>query len=157
MTCTEVFKLFQAAASFFKTVAPFFQTVASIATVFIFVVGWRKIKLAMEQAKTTFEDGLTEQYRRIMKNIPSDIWLGSELDALGEKHRTRCRDAIYRYIDLSNEQAFLHSKKRVRNATWDEWRDGIQSNMKLPAFKAVWAQVKEKCPASFMELRRLVP
>lgn len=62
----------------------------------------------------------------------------------------------HRYIDLSNEQAFLHNKKRVTDEAWTEWSDGIKYNMKLPAFEEVWEQVKEKCPASFKELRVLV-
>jgi hypothetical protein len=78
-----------------------------------------------------------------MEDIPTYVWLGAELKELGEEQRDRCRDAIYRYIDLSNEQAFLHNKKRVTNDAWIEWRKGIQTNMKLPAFAEVWAQVKE--------------
>ena len=142
MTWTEVFKLSEA--------------VTSIATVVLVFLVWRQIRLAGKQATTTFEDGLTEQYRRIMENIPTDIWLGSELKALNEECRDRCRDAIYRYIDLSNEQAFLHNKKRVTDEAWIEWSDGIKLNMKLSAFAEVWTQVKEKCPASFKKLRVLV-
>jgi hypothetical protein len=142
MTWTEVFKLSEA--------------VTSIATVVLVFLVWRQIRLAGKQATTTFEDSLTEQYRRIMENIPTDIWLGSELKALDEERRHHCRDAIYRYIDLSNEQAFLHNKKRVTDEAWIEWSDGIKLNMKLSAFDEVWTQVKEKCPASFKELRVLV-
>ena len=91
-----------------------------------------------------------------MRDIPTDIWLGSELKAVGEEQRDRCRDAIYRYIDLSNEEAFLHDKKRVTNEAWIEWSKGIKINMKLPAFAEVWAQVNAKNPASFEELRALV-
>ena len=90
-----------------------------------------------------------------MEDIPTDIWLGSELNALCEEQRDRCRDAIYRYIDLSNEEAFLYSKKRVTDEAWIEWRNGIKNNMKLPAVAEVWALVKEKSPASFEEPRAL--
>jgi hypothetical protein len=121
-----------------------------------FVLTWLQLIQVRKQARTTFEDSLTEQYRRIMENIPTDIWLGSELKALGEEQRDRCRDAIYRYIDLSNEEAFLYSKKRGTDDSWIEWHKGIKTNMKLPAFAEVWAQVKEKGPASFEELRALV-
>jgi hypothetical protein len=142
MTWTEAFKLSEA--------------VTSIATVVLVFLVWQQIRLARKQATTTFEDSLTEQYRGIMENIPTDIWLGSELKALNEERRDRCRDAIYRYIDLSNEQAFLHDKKRVADVAWSEWIDGIKVNMKLPAFAEVWTQVKEKCPESFKEFRLLV-
>jgi hypothetical protein len=125
------------------------QAIASVATVVAVVLTWLQLIQVRKQATTTFEDRLTEQYRRIMENIPTDIWLGSELKALGDGLRDRCRDAIYRYIDLSNEEAFLHSKKRVTEDTWIEWRKGIKTNMELPAFAEVWAEVKKKTPASF--------
>ena len=142
MTWTEAFQLTQA--------------LASIATVVLVILAWQQIRVVGKQARTTFEDSLTGQYRKIMEDIPTDIWLGSELSALDEEQQHRCRDAIYRYIDLSNEQAFLHNKKRVTDEAWTEWSDGIKYNMKLPAFEEVWEQVKEKCPASFKELRVLV-
>ncbi len=128
---------------------------ASIATVVPVFLVWQQITLARKQATTTFEDSLNEQYRRIMESIPTDIWLGSELKALGDEQRSRCRDAIYRYIDLSNEQAFLHDKKRITDDTWIQWKEGIKSNLRLPAFEEVWIEVKEKCPASFKELHAL--
>jgi hypothetical protein len=63
------------------------------------------------------------------------------LQTLAQEQQQRCRDAIYRYIDLSNEQAFLHEKKRVTDEAWIEWRTGIKGNMELPAFKEVWLEV----------------
>jgi hypothetical protein len=131
------------------------QAGASVATVIAVFFVWQQITLARKQATTTFEDSLSEQYRKIMESIPTDIWLGSELKALDDGQRSRCRDAIYRYIDLSNEQAFLHDKKRITDDTWTQWRDGIKYNLRLPAFEEVWIEVKEKCPASFKELRAL--
>lgn len=129
------------------------QALAPSATVVAVVLTWLQLIQVRKQARTTFEDRLTEQYRTIMEDIPTDIWLGSELKILGDGQQARCRDAIYRYIDLSNEEAFLYSKKRVTKDAWIEWRKGIKTNMKLPAFAEVWAQVKEKSPASFDELR----
>ncbi|MFZ1142192.1 MAG: hypothetical protein WAN76_23685 [Candidatus Sulfotelmatobacter sp.] len=138
MTWTEAFQLTQA--------------LASIATVVLVILAWQQIRVVGKQATTTFEDRLTEQYRAIMEHIPTEIWLGLELKALDEEQRHRCQNAIYRYIDLSNEQAFLHNKNRVTDEAWSEWSDGIKLNMKLPAFEEIWGQVKEKCPASFKEL-----
>ena len=109
-----------------------------------------------KQGRTAFEDSLTEHYPRIMESIPTDIWMGSELKALDNERRDHCREAIYRYLDLSNEQAFLHDKKRVTDETWIEWSDGIRVNMKLPSFKEVWAEVAEKCPESFAELANVI-
>ena len=131
------------------------QTVASVATVVAVILTWQQLIQVKKQARTTFEDRLNEQYRRIMQDIPADIWLGSKLEALGKEQRALCRDAIYRYIDLSNEEAFLYSKKRITKDTWIEWHKGITANLRLPAFAEVWAEVNEKSPASFDEVRIL--
>jgi len=132
------------------------QALASIATVFLVILTWQQISLVRKQATTTFEDSLAAQYRGIMENIPTDIWLGSRLRTLDKERQDQCRDAIYRYIDLSNEQAFLHTKKRVSDEAWSEWIEGIKGNMELPAFKEVWAEVAQKQPDSFTELRLVI-
>lgn len=67
------------------------KTVASLATVVAVILTWRQLRLVRKQATTTFEDRLTEQYRSIMEDIPTDIWLGSELKALGAEQRDCCR------------------------------------------------------------------
>ena len=141
MTLTAAYEISQ--------IAMFFATVVFVA------VAWQQLKLLSGQARTAFEDSLTAQYRRIMKSIPTDVWMGLELNALDEEQRERCRDAIYRYIDLCNEQAFLHRKKRITPETWAEWSDGISSNMRLPAFVEVWDEVVRKCPKSFAELKSM--
>ena len=130
------------------------QALASVATVVLVILAWQQLRLLGKQATTTFEDGLTEQYRKITEDIPIDIWMGSGLNVLDEEQLERCRHAIYRYIDLSNEQAFLHDKKRVTDEIWIEWKDGIKGNMKLIAFDEVWAQVKEGCPHGDRQLRQ---
>lgn len=132
------------------------QALASVAAVVYVILTWQQIRLFRKQAITTFEDGLTAQYRRIMENIPTDIWLGSSLKNLDKGRQDQCRDAIYRYIDLSNEQAFLHAKKRVTEEVWKEWNQGIKGNMELPAFKEVWTEVAAKWPDSFRELRSAI-
>jgi hypothetical protein len=91
-----------------------------------------------------------------MESIPTDVWLGLAVETLQKERHDRCRDAIYRYIDLSNEQATLHNMRRVTEEVWKEWSEGIRVNMKLPAFREVWAEVEEKCPDNFKELRALL-
>jgi hypothetical protein len=129
---------------------------ATIVTAGLVYLAWKQIKLVKEQSTSSFEDGLTEHYRRIMENIPVDIFLGSALESLDPELKNCCRDAIYRYIDLCQEQMFLHDKGRVTDATWIEWGAGIKSNMKIPAFKLVWDDVKVKLPDSFLELRKFL-
>jgi hypothetical protein len=128
-----------------------------VATVALVIVALWQLGHIRTQFITTFEDRMTEQYRKLMKDIPTDVWLGADLKTLDGEQVHRCRDAIYRYIDLSNEQAFLHYQHRVRAETWRIWKEGIQSNMKLPAFHELWKEVAHKTPAAFEFLRDLLP
>jgi len=130
--------------------------ITSAATTVIAALTLWQVKLLRDQFRTRFEDSLTAQYRRIMESIPLEIWLGSELTKLTEENRSCCSDAIYRYVDLCQDQAFLHLSGRIADDTWREWSDGIVSNMELPAFKEVWAQVSQRHPKGFAEFRGLL-
>jgi hypothetical protein len=133
------------------------QAISAASTVALFLVAWIQIKSLSVQARTDFADRLTQQYREIMRDIPLEIWLGSELKELaGDERQSRCRDAIYRYIDLAQEQAFLFGKNRIAEEIWEEWSTGIRSNFCLKAFGDVWQEVKTKHPDNFAELKRLV-
>ena len=139
-----------------KHVSEIFEALTSSATAIIAFLAWRQIRLLRVQATTTFEDRLTEHYRRIMESIPTDVWLGSGLATVDKEHHDQCRDAIYRYIDLCQEQTILHKMKRITPETWIEWKKGILENMKLPAFSEVWKEIGKKRPDDFVELRILL-
>jgi hypothetical protein len=129
----------------------------ALGTAFSACMAWRQLRVLRKQAASTFEDRLTEQYRKIMRRIPVDIRFGLDLDELDKTDLEGYRGAIFSYIDLCNEQAFLRSKKKISKEVWAEWEPGIVRNMKLPAFSSFWAQVKDKCPDSFQELRKIAP
>ena len=135
----------------------FISLLSSIATMIAVILAayqlrlnGEQIKLTREQNITTFEDDLAREYREIMKEIPIDACLGDELP---EDKYQQCIDDLYRYFDLSNEQAFLHKKGRVRPETWGFWKDGIDSNLKRPAFKRAWDDIIRRSPNDFTELQ----
>ncbi len=115
-------------------------------------LAWWQIREGRKQAVTSFEDSLAREYREIAQRIPVVALLGEPLSGSDLQANL---DDFYHYIDLSNEQVFLRQRGRVRPDTWTNWRDGIQSNLKRPAFLAAWRLIKEKSPGSFEELRRL--
>ena len=47
---------------------------ATIVTAGLVFLAWKQIKLVKEQSTTSFEDGLTEHYRRIMESIPIEYF-----------------------------------------------------------------------------------
>jgi hypothetical protein len=126
------------------------QAIASAATtVGVLFAGWQ-LRQSRVQAVTTFEDQLAGQYRDIAHRLPIEALLGEPLD---DAAHTAALGAMYHYFDLSNEQAYLYSKRRVRRATWEEWRDGIEQNLRRPAFARAWAEVSARAPESFNDLR----
>ena len=88
------------------------------------------------QARTQFEDGLTSRYRDLVGQLPIGAFLNEDVST---EELRKALSAFYRYFDVCNEQAFLHEKGRISDETWQEWRDGIESNMRRSAFKTVSA------------------
>jgi hypothetical protein len=127
-------------------------TVASVATAFGVLFAWWQIRLAKQQAITQFEDGLAREYRNIAQKIPVKALLGGEIE---EKDYEKALDDFYHYIDLTNEQVFLRQNNRITLKTWENWCDGIKSNLSRPAFKRAWTEIKLRATDSFNELRRL--
>ena len=126
------------------------QAIASVATAIgVLLAGWQ-LNQSKKQALTSFEDSLASQYRHIIREIPVKALLGETLD---KEEQNRALPHFYHYFDLSNEQAYLHRRGRVRSQTWTEWRDGITDNLRRPAFKAAWEDVSRRAPESFNDLR----
>lgn len=125
----------------------------SITAIGIAVAAWQ-LWLAHRQAVTTFEDSVAREYRELAATLPIKALLG---EALTEDEYTAYFDEFYRYFDLSNEQASLHQRKRIRRSTWRFWRDGIASNLKRTAFRRAWSEVCSRSDGDFSELRALFP
>jgi hypothetical protein len=129
------------------------QDVAALATAGgVFVAVWQLWE-SRKVAKAQFEDSLNTQYRALLAELPLDALLGRELSAAELSSSLR---VFYRYFDLSNEQAFLHERSRVRSETWANWRDGITQNMARPAFRQAWEKLLPDIDGSFDELKVVV-
>jgi hypothetical protein len=104
-----------------------------------------------KQFTTQFEDHLTDEYREIVYEIPTDALLRQD-DIDG--YEGELKD-YYRYFDLTNEQVFLRQEGRVSKSTWEEWREGIETHLDRPDFQNAWNELKNRAPDSFNELRNL--
>ena len=132
---------------------PLLANVAEIVTATGVIIAAIQLLLTKRQAVENFEDAFDREYRDLTKDIPTQAFLNEKLsDAQMEK----AEHAFYRYIDLSNGQAFLRQHKRVSKNTWVFWCDGIESNMKRPAFKLAWDKISVEAENSFNELRLLM-
>jgi hypothetical protein len=135
------------------TALEFFTLLASIATaVGVLLAGWQ-LSESREQARTSFEDTLSSQYRDLIQKLPVEALLGEDLD---EKLYRETLSEFYHYIDLTNEQIFLRQLGRISPETWASWREGIKSVMSRPAFVRAWNEISRRAPDSFSELRKLI-
>jgi len=121
-----------------------FGTTAGV--VFAAVQLWR----SKQQQVLRFEDEIAKEYRNIARMIPVEALLGKSL-----KENNDALNNIYTYIDFCNEQIFLRKKGRIRKTTWENWLEGIEANMKLPAFQEAWREIHKCLPELFTELQRL--
>ena len=106
------------------------------------------------QATTSFEDSLNNQYRAVIEHLPIEALFGDKLRA--DDH-VGLLPHFYRYFDLCNEQAFLHSTGRISEKTWHNWEEGIKSNLARPAFEVAWFEVARRATGDFDSLRALCP
>lgn len=127
------------------------SAVASAITAVSVVFAFWQLVLSKRIAQLQFEDALAKEYRDIAAKLPTKVFYGVSLDA---REQSSLRDEFYRYIDLSNEQVYLRQRRRVSKEVWQSWREGIKTNLSLPAFAAAWEEVKDRTN-SFAELRRL--
>ena len=124
----------------------FWGTIASIATSLgVGIAAWQ-IWQSRKLAQTAFEDSLDQQYRNLAMQIPVDVLIGRPTPI---EKKAVVRELIYNYLDLCNEQVYLRKRGRVKKVRWKDWCDGIRDNLKNPAFREVWEEVKRESPSTF--------
>lgn len=111
----------------------------------------RQLQTSREIYQLQFEDALAKEYRDLANRIPTKALLGAELS---EDEYNKAFDDIFHYIDLSNEQVCLRFRNCIGKDVWENWCDGIKTNLSLPAFRKAWSEIKGQSE-SFRELRRL--
>lgn len=123
--------------------------IAGIATAVGVLFAAVQLLLGRSQARTSFEDEVTAQYRNLIKPTLATALL----TPLSDEQRKLVKD-FYEYFDLSNEQVFLRVQGRVRRRTWIEWSKGIQGNLEREPIRSAWLIAVDRLP-EFEELRLL--
>jgi len=126
--------------------------IGSIATAVGVLLGVWQIRQNAKLNRASYEDSFDQQYRSLAMDIPVDALIGKHIP---DNERIRVRELIYNYLDLSNEQIYLRSRKRISKATWRDWSTGIKENIERPAFAAVWNEIKAESPGTFSFLEAL--
>ena len=128
--------------------------VGSLATAAAVGVGVFQLRSSRQQAVSAFEDSLTRLYRALVAEFPVEVFTNEPPPI---EDLAKYRSAFYRYFDLCNEQIFLRSTKRISAPTWEQWRDGIKTNLQRDSFRRVWEQQFDKqTGGDFAELRHLM-
>ncbi len=92
-----------------------------------------------EQTKLDFFADYTKRYQDIIWHLPSSIYDDDfSLSSLDIKEREHIKKAILLYFDLCSEEYYLHENKKIDDAVWAEWEEGIMFNMSKPAFNGIW-------------------
>ena len=143
----QVFHLFS-----LNSISSVATAISSVVTAIGVGIAASQLIASQRQSITQFEDALNREYREIIQKIPIKALLGEELS---EQEYQKSLDNFYYYIDLTNEQIFLRKKRRVRKSTWQNWCDGIHSNLSRPAFYRAWEEIKRRSDRNFQELRML--
>ncbi|MCP1418480.1 hypothetical protein J3D47_002723 [Pseudomonas laurylsulfativorans] len=110
-----------------------------------------QLKTSREIAQLQFEDALGKEYRELAGELSKKALMG---EFLNDAEYVEAFDELYRYVDLTNEQISLRARGRITSDVWQSWLEGIEANLKLPAFARAWAEIKTRS-SGFEELRRL--
>jgi hypothetical protein len=130
------------------------SVISAVAACFAAVGVWYargQLKTSREIAQLQFEDALAREYRDLANKLTTKAFLGEQLS---DAEYDGSFDEMFRYFDLSNEQAGLRRRGRISVEVWLNWCEGIESTLALPAFMRAWTDVKERS-GSFQDLRRL--
>lgn len=125
-------------------------SVGSVATAVGVIFGAWQIRLSKKQSQAQFEDGLDQQYRVLTMELPVDVLIGK---TPRQEDKSKVRELVFNYLDLTNEQVYLRAKGRISTYTWQSWCSGIKGHLERPAFADVFAEVKTD--SSFTYLERL--
>jgi hypothetical protein len=110
----------------------------------VVAAAWQ-IREARSTTRTSFEDDLSREYRRIIAGLPVEAFFEEPTSEHGDL------ETFYRYFDLCNEQLFLGRLGRVSPKTLEQWVDGIRGNLSLPLFRDAWRNLSTRIPADFFE------
>lgn len=126
--------------------------IASLATAAGVVLVVAQLVLGRRQTRTALEDDLAREYRGISAELPVSAFFDVPDATLPLQAWQEDVVNYVRYFDLSNQQVFLRTERRVSANTWRLWADGMGDNLSREAFADAWEYVRHHSPKSFNEL-----
>ena len=113
--------------------------IAFIALIVSFFSSRKQLQLLNEQLQLQFFADYTKRYQEILLNLPEQLYLpGSSLDQLSDSDKSRALRYLRAYFDLCSEELYWWKKGKVDTATWENWKEGIESALCKKPFREAW-------------------
>ncbi len=112
-----------------------------LATIGLFLNWWENRR----NHRLTFFAEYTRRYQEIMIALPFEAFKKDfDVAKMKEGERKLTLTQMLAYFSLCSEEFDLNNEGFVRNRIWGIWAEGITENLKKPAFRWGWEQVKEE-------------
>ncbi|MCL5021086.1 MAG: hypothetical protein M1339_05375 [Bacteroidetes bacterium] len=103
------------------------------------VIGLIEIRQMLKQIRLSSFAEYTKRYQDILLSLPSTYFTDSfSVDRLSDEQREDISKRIRVYFDLCSEEYFLHREGYIPAAVWNEWEQGILSNLGLKHVQSEW-------------------
>jgi len=115
---------------------------AELATAAGVMVLAAQLQLARVAQRAVFEQSFNDRYDRIAARIPLGELLGDP--AKCTKGTETAERVYFDYFSLCEEEVYYRWRKKVSRATWVDWQVGLASNLRRPAFRDAWVDLRAR-------------
>jgi len=99
-----------------------------------------KIQKDNEIIVLQFYSRFVERYEEILLKLPSNIY-SKDFNYNEIQDKESFLRAMRSYFDLCSQEYYLYKKGKLKEEIWKEWEEGIDSSIKLSAFKNAWIEL----------------
>jgi hypothetical protein len=123
----------------FATIKEVTEVVSIIGVLIIAFALWFTVRSIRKQLQLNFYSEYTKRYQEIILNFPESINKECfRFDSLSKDEREKTLRYMRAYFDLCSEEYFLKRQKNLDDATWNEWKTGMQFTFSKSAFRQAW-------------------
>lgn len=107
--------------------------------------GWLAVRSA-----PSFEQSFSDRYANIVDQLPTSVLVRDEqLTPEGQDpEQSIIPDTLLRvyfdYFTLCEEEVHFRTRGKISRSTWEDWAEGIRSNMERHSFRQAWALLRRQ-------------
>ena len=100
---------------------------------------WFTVRSFRKQLQLNYLSEYTKRYQEIILNFPESINQECfRFVSLSKDERDKTLRYMRAYFDLCSEEYFLKRQNNIDDATWNEWKTGMQFAFSKSAFRQAW-------------------